>query len=166
VLCRNVLIYFDSERRAQVVARFGEALRPGGILCLGYSEALRGGEEARLEPVRLGESVLYRRREITARIEIPVAVEADAAPPPPLAEPPAPELPLLRLRGEYPDGTRLASELRPFLASAAVVDLDAASYLGDDAARVLQRARQAAPHLSLRATRPAILRWLGKHGLR
>jgi hypothetical protein len=90
----------------------------------------------------------------------------EEAPAPVVGLPPAaPEVPILRLRGEYGEGARLASELRPFLAQAAVVDLDGAHFLGDEAARVLQRARQAAPGLVLRASRPAILRWLGKHGL-
>jgi chemotaxis protein methyltransferase CheR len=167
VLCRNVLIYFDAERRTQAVARLGDALRPGGWLFLGYSEALRGQEEARLEPRRLGESVLYQRREITVRIELP---------PPPTREEPAeenvtiqsrfPEAPtVVKLRGEYSDGTRLGAELRPFLGREAVIDLDGAEFLGEDAARVLARAKQAAPGWILRATRPAILRWMRKHGL-
>jgi chemotaxis protein methyltransferase CheR len=166
LLCRNVLIYFDAERRAQVIARLGEALRTGGWLFLGYSEMLRPGEDARLEPVRVGECALYRRREITARIELPIDEEG---PEPPPQKPPTkieqPALPLLKLRGEYTDGARLAAELRPFLAEAAIVDLDGAHFLGDEAARVLQRARQAAPHLVLRATRAPIIRWLNKHGL-
>jgi hypothetical protein len=57
------------------------------------------------------------------------------------------------------------AELRPFLAHPAIVDLDGAHFLGDEAARVLQRARQAAPRLVLRATRVPIVRWLNKHGL-
>jgi chemotaxis methyl-accepting protein methylase len=167
VVCRNVLIYFDAERRAQVVLRLGAALRTGGWLCLGYSEALRGGEEARLEPVRLGETVLYRRREITARVELHRDEEAEIEVPLPAPAPAEPEPPLLRLRGEYHDGARLAAELRPFIYSGgALVDLDGAHFLGDEAARVLQRARQAAPGLLLKATRPAILRWMGKHGIR
>jgi chemotaxis methyl-accepting protein methylase len=168
VLCRNVLIYFDARRREQVIARLGEALRPGGWLFLGYSEALRGGEEARLEPMRVGECALYQRREITAKIVLPPPDDEPAAADedsPWAAPPPEPELPTLKLRGEYPDGARLAAELRPFLAHAAAVDLDGAHFLGDEAARVLQRARQAAPGLVLRATRAPIVRWLNKHGL-
>jgi hypothetical protein len=163
-----VLIYFDADRRAAAIARLSDALHAGGWLCLGYSEALRGQEEARLEPQRIGESVLYRRRDITAKIELPPREEES-----PVEEivtiqsrfptPAAP--PLVKLRGEYTDGTRLSSELRPFLAAEAVIDLDGAEFLGDEAARVLQRAKQAAPRWVLRATRPAILRWLRKHGL-
>jgi chemotaxis methyl-accepting protein methylase len=193
VLCRNVLIYFDAERRAAAIARLSDGLRAGGWLCLGYSEALRGQEEARLEPQRIGETVLYRRRDITAKIELPPREEPAEeivtnqsrfpAPAGGLAlraqgevtpeSPPtsatgattATATTVVKLRGEYADGTRLQSELRPFLAGEAVIDLDGAEFLGDEAARVLQRAKQAAPRWILKATRPAILRWLRKHDL-
>ncbi len=39
IICRNVLIYFTQEARDQVYARFHQALRPGGILFLGATEA-------------------------------------------------------------------------------------------------------------------------------
>jgi hypothetical protein len=75
--------------------------------------------------------------------------------------------PLLRLRGEYVSSGRLAAELKPLLCSPrSTVDLDGAAYLHDDCARVLKRARVASPGLELRATRPAILRWLAKNGLK
>jgi chemotaxis protein methyltransferase CheR len=174
LLCRNVLIYFDAVRRAQVIARLSDALKPNGWLFLGYSESLRNHEEARLEPVRVGDTVIYRRREITAKIElVPDEEEAAAHAPmnlsvkvnlnPPTPAPP--NAPVLRLRGEYPDGARLQAELRPFLAAPSTVDLDGAGFLGDEAARVLQRAKKATPGLRLIATRPAVLRWMAKHGL-
>jgi chemotaxis protein methyltransferase CheR len=163
ILCRNVLIYFDSERRAQAITRLGEALRIHGWLFLGYSETLRGREEARLEPRRIGDTVLYQRREITAPIVLPTFPDEPAPPTPPAPTPPPPHV--LKLRGEYHDGARLAAELRPYLSAAAIVDLDGAHYLGDDAARVLARALGAAPGLSLKATRAPITRWLAKHGL-
>ena len=40
ILCRNVLIYFSDAVAGQVVARLGDALRPGGALFVGVSESL------------------------------------------------------------------------------------------------------------------------------
>jgi chemotaxis protein methyltransferase CheR len=75
--------------------------------------------------------------------------------------------PRVVLRGDYVDGKRLAAELRAVVGDArAILDLDGATFLGDDAARVLRRAVEAAPGLEVRATRPAIRRWLGRHGIR
>src|SRR5215469_300873 len=39
LLCRNVLIYFDSELQNQILARLHYGLEPGGILFLGKSES-------------------------------------------------------------------------------------------------------------------------------
>jgi chemotaxis protein methyltransferase CheR len=40
IFCRNVMIYFDIETKADLVERFYEALLPGGYFFLGYSESL------------------------------------------------------------------------------------------------------------------------------
>lgn len=40
ILCRNVLIYFDTETRARIVDRCARTLAPDGILMLGGSECL------------------------------------------------------------------------------------------------------------------------------
>jgi chemotaxis protein methyltransferase CheR len=42
VLCRNVLIYFDSQTRAEVVARLVDHLAGDGLLLLGQAEGLTG----------------------------------------------------------------------------------------------------------------------------
>jgi chemotaxis protein methyltransferase CheR len=42
VLCRNVLIYFSPETRADIVRRLANQLRVGGVLMLGHSEAALG----------------------------------------------------------------------------------------------------------------------------
>lgn len=40
ILCRNVIIYFNSETKREVIQTFHEKLRPGGHLLLGHSESL------------------------------------------------------------------------------------------------------------------------------
>lgn len=40
IFCRNVLIYFSGERKADILRRMHAALRPGGHLVLGASEGL------------------------------------------------------------------------------------------------------------------------------
>jgi chemotaxis protein methyltransferase CheR len=40
VFCRNLLIYFDDLSRRQAAETFFDALKPGGILCLGHSESM------------------------------------------------------------------------------------------------------------------------------
>ena len=42
IVCRNLLVYFESELRDDVLAMFLNSLNPGGFLCLGYKESLTG----------------------------------------------------------------------------------------------------------------------------
>ncbi len=42
ILCRNVMIYFDNEVRAKIVAEAHRLLRPDGYLLIGHSENLSG----------------------------------------------------------------------------------------------------------------------------
>lgn len=44
IMCRNVLIYFDKPTQKQLINRFYQMLRPGGILMLGHSESLAKDE--------------------------------------------------------------------------------------------------------------------------
>ncbi len=181
VLCRNVLIYFDSRRRAQVVQKLIRALSPGGWLLVGYSETLRDCAELTSEA-----NAIYRKQDATPASgrerppsrplpATPAARQAVSLPgtrPTPSSpalthQHPLPPLRTLVLRGDYFDGQRLAGELRPLVGGApAVIDLDGASFLGDEAARVLRRAAEATPRLQLKATRAATQRWLARHGIR
>jgi chemotaxis protein methyltransferase CheR len=40
ILCRNVLIYFDKQTQLELLGRFVELLRPGGVIMLGHSESI------------------------------------------------------------------------------------------------------------------------------
>lgn len=62
ILLRNVLIYFESEVRAQVLARMAATLRPGGYLILGSAESIQTSV-AGLEPESMGKVVAYRRKD-------------------------------------------------------------------------------------------------------
>lgn len=42
VFCRNVLIYFDDVVKKELIERFCDKLRPGGLLYLGHSETILG----------------------------------------------------------------------------------------------------------------------------
>jgi len=66
VLCRNVVIYFDTRTATAVVRRLAATLAPGGALALGPVE-LPLAEEAGLVPVEDGGATLLRRRAADAR---------------------------------------------------------------------------------------------------
>jgi chemotaxis protein methyltransferase CheR len=51
IFCRNVMIYFDDEAKAELEARFVEMLSPGGYLYIGHSERLIGRAAAHMAPV-------------------------------------------------------------------------------------------------------------------
>lgn len=58
IFCRNVLIYFDADTKAQIVNRMAQLLRPDGALYLGHSESLLGEH-----PLVVSEGrTIYRRR--------------------------------------------------------------------------------------------------------
>ncbi|KAA3492844.1 protein-glutamate O-methyltransferase CheR [Vibrio mimicus] len=40
IFCRNVMIYFDRPTQEQLIERFHQQLKPGGILMLGHSESV------------------------------------------------------------------------------------------------------------------------------
>jgi chemotaxis protein methyltransferase CheR len=104
ILCRNVIIYFDMDTIRGLMDRFLQALRPGGLLLLWYSESLFRVYD-RFEMVEVEGAFAYRRpapsraapRE--SRPSMPVPPRATPLPMPRLATPPPRPLPR---SGEFP----------------------------------------------------------------
>lgn len=59
VFCRNVLIYFAGERKADILRRIHASLRPGGYLVLGASEGLTD-VGALFQMVQCNPGIIYR----------------------------------------------------------------------------------------------------------
>jgi len=59
IFCRNVLIYFAAERKADILNRMAQILNPGGLLFLGASETVTGYSDA-FEMIRSASGVYYR----------------------------------------------------------------------------------------------------------
>lgn len=60
VFCCNVLIYFDTQAKRQVVSYLYDSLNKGGYLFVGYSESLHGLSET-FKLVHLHKAMAYRR---------------------------------------------------------------------------------------------------------
>jgi len=59
IFCRNVLIYFSSEMKKDILERMAQILKPGGILILGGSESPTGYTKV-FAMVRHTDGVVYR----------------------------------------------------------------------------------------------------------
>jgi len=59
IFCRNVLIYFSSDLKRDIISRMSKQLNPGGLLILGSSESLTGHSDE-FELVRSPICVHYR----------------------------------------------------------------------------------------------------------
>jgi chemotaxis protein methyltransferase CheR len=66
VFCRNVLIYFSSELKSDILNRIAKQLNPGGYLFLGGSESPTSYTDA-FELVRTPQGVVYRVRDNGAK---------------------------------------------------------------------------------------------------
>lgn len=62
IFCRNVLIYFSSEIKSDILNRMAQSLNPGGYLFLGGSESPSSYTDA-YEMVRTPKGVVYRVKE-------------------------------------------------------------------------------------------------------
>ncbi|TCK17146.1 CheR-type MCP methyltransferase [Thiogranum longum] len=60
VFCQNLLIYYDRERRLEIVNSLSDCLRPGGVLVLGPGELLNW-QHPHMEKVRYQDTLAYRR---------------------------------------------------------------------------------------------------------
>jgi chemotaxis protein methyltransferase CheR len=76
ILCRNVLIYFDSEGKRRVIERLLSHLSPTGYLLVGHAESLNGITD-RVRPVMpsvyAAGSAPARKRVVPSRAEEPGA---------------------------------------------------------------------------------------------
>ena len=59
IFCRNVLIYFSSDIKTQILNQFASSLNPNGYLILGASESLSGLTD-RFEMVRCNPGIIYK----------------------------------------------------------------------------------------------------------
>ena len=62
IFCRNVLIYFSTESKTDILTRMAQILNPGGQLILGGSESPTGYCSA-YEMVRYDQGVIYRLKD-------------------------------------------------------------------------------------------------------
>src|SRR5690606_694803 len=60
IFCRNVMIYFDTEMKRQVVSMFGERLADDGTLFIGHSESIRDVSTAFI-PMVQSHAFAYRK---------------------------------------------------------------------------------------------------------
>ncbi|NOK20968.1 CheR family methyltransferase [Corallococcus carmarthensis] len=106
ILCRNVIIYFDLPTIRGLMDRFLAALRPGGLLFLGYSESLFKVYD-RFEMIEVDGAFVYRR-----------PLGERPRPPPPLApmatepRPGSPESFAVELRQRLQANAEVAAKLR------------------------------------------------------
>ena len=61
IFCRNVLIYFSSESKIDIISRMADILNPGGYLFLGASEAITQYSDA-FDMVRCSPGVVYQKK--------------------------------------------------------------------------------------------------------
>jgi chemotaxis protein methyltransferase CheR len=59
VFCRNVLIYFSTEMKRQVLEKIVKVMKPGGYLFLGASESMSGLSES-FDMIRCNPGLVYR----------------------------------------------------------------------------------------------------------
>ena len=61
IFCRNVLIYFSSEVKSQIINKFAEQLNPDGYLVLGASESISGLTD-KFNMLRCNPGIIYQKK--------------------------------------------------------------------------------------------------------
>ena len=61
IFCRNVLIYFSTEIKSQIINKFAAQLNPNGYLVLGASESMSGLSD-KFDMVRCNPGILYQKK--------------------------------------------------------------------------------------------------------
>ena len=52
IVCRNVLIYFTEEAKAEIYSNFSKSLNPEGILFVGSTEQIISPQKYNLKPIK------------------------------------------------------------------------------------------------------------------
>jgi chemotaxis protein methyltransferase CheR len=61
ILCRNVMIYFNDQLKIKTLKKFCEALKPNGLLCIGYFDTMPQGYQELFEHDSAG-SKTFRKK--------------------------------------------------------------------------------------------------------
>jgi two-component system CheB/CheR fusion protein len=153
VSCRNLLIYLDRPAQQRMLEILHFALRPGGYLFLGSSEAVEGAGDLFVSVDR--EAHIFQSRAVRSRVAVPVpdlapAVRADAHPPATRAGDERPQV-----RVSYADlHHRLLEEYAP--TSLVVNEGHEIVHLTEHAGRYLQFAAGEPSHDLLKAILPEL----------
>jgi chemotaxis protein methyltransferase CheR len=107
ILCRNVIIYFDLPTIRGLMDRFLAALRPGGLLFLGYSESLFKVYD-RFEMIEVDGAFVYRRPLVEPKPRPAVPITAVPLPTSPTTPAPLPANAQPNSRAKAPE-TNLAA---------------------------------------------------------
>lgn len=70
IICRNVLIYVDREAQLQIVKKFFDALRPGGVLILGRTETLFGDWRREIDIISTKHRIYQKKTDLSPLIKI------------------------------------------------------------------------------------------------
>jgi chemotaxis protein methyltransferase CheR len=64
ILCRNVMIYFDTAAKIRLMEKFHKALRPGGLFVVGFYDAVSSIIDESLFEVWSDESKIFKAKEV------------------------------------------------------------------------------------------------------